>query len=278
MKRVVIVCNAPHGLKEGLERHRGMFLDKADHLTTIAASDTHSIATKINLAYIANAEVTKDYEAFALVLVVNASDDQVDQLRLRMPGPLFMPIAFAVDRPHNKDFLDLARQLRIEVFRAGKLARALKKEFQERDSRTPLLLPVRNFKSKDLERLLLEVQRLTTDGDYDAPLKKLLASGNIQASRESHKKTFFENGNAIRFYGPSKAGARHGGPSGKPPHDERCLVNGYFRLGARYDTTFHYDCQYETGHIKGEFPNCHDGDQSFQARTHINIAPSDALR
>jgi hypothetical protein len=279
MKRVVIVCNAPLGLKEGLERFRDRFLDPNDHLTTMGGTELSLIATKIKTAYIANAGQLQDYDALAVVFVVNLSDDDIDSFRLEMPGVLFVGVPFKVPRAHNKDYIGFVGLLRHETVRAVKLARALKKEFKERDSRTPLLLPVQNFKSKALEKLLVDVQKLRpSEPDYDLPLKKLISSGGLQSTRESKKKTFFENRNSVRFYGPSKAGARHGGPSGNPPHDERCLVNGYFRLGARYDIFFHYDCQYENGPIGGQFPNCHDKMESVALHTHVNIAPSDAIR
>lgn len=283
MKRVVIVCNAPPGLKEGLERHRKIFLDKTEPFPhVIAARDPYTIAVKINAAY--KPEITKDHDAFAVVFVVNCPSDDLEQLRIDLPGAMFFSIEFNVPNPHSRDYGEVARRLRREIAHAGKLAAALKKEFTERDSRTPLLLPIRNFKSKHLERLLLEVQELRSSGDYTPILNRLIAAGSIRSIRESKKKTFFENANAIRFYGPSKAGARHASPdrsdlpTAKPPHDDRCLVNAYFRLGARYDIKFHYDCNYGTGHIRGTFANCHDGTETFQPRRNINIAPNDHLR
>ena len=278
MKRIVLVCNAHSGIKEALERFRGRFLDESDYLFTFRDINLEYISEKIVSAYI-NAKPVNDYDTMAAVFFINGTEETLDDIRRKSPAVPFVKIPFRFERAHNREYLQLVSLIRRELGQIHRLVQALKKEFKLHDSRTPLLLPARNFKSSSLEALLIGVQKFrTSESDYEVPLRTFINSVGLQSIRESGKKTYFENKNSVRFYGPSKAGARHGTPFHSPPHNSACLVNAYFRLGARYDVHFHYDCQYEGRHIHGVFPNCHDGEDHLNSRTHINIAPNDFVR
>jgi hypothetical protein len=278
MKRSVIVCNADNGIKEALERFRGRFLDAADYLTTLRDAKIETIASKFATACI-KPTLAREYDACVIVFVVNGAEGALDNLRVELPGVIFLRAPFRFERAHNRQYLQFTGFIRQELVHVRKLVQALRKEFRERDSRTPLLLPVRNFKSQALNELLIEVQKLRPGNqDYDVPLRKLIDAKGLVSTKDGPRKSFFENRNSIRFYGPSKAGARHGLPSYSEPHTSECLVNAYFRLGTRYDVNFHYDCQYEDGHIRGEFPNCHRELESCSSKTHLNISPNDYIR
>jgi hypothetical protein len=278
MKRSVVVCNADNGIKEALERFRGRFLDADDYLTTLRDAKIETIAAKLVAACI-KPTLAHEYDACVIVFVVNGVESTLDNLRVELPGVVFLRAPFRFERAHNRQYLQFTGFIRQELVHVRRLVQALKKEFRERDSRTPLLLPVRNFKSHVLNELLIEVQKLRPGNpDYDVPLRELIEAKGLVSIKDGPKNSFFENRNSIRFYGPSKAGARHGLPSYSEPHTSACLVNAYFRLGTRYDVNFHYDCQYKDARLSGEFPNCHGEPESHSSRTHLNISPNDFIR
>jgi hypothetical protein len=277
MKRIILVCNASSGIKEALEKQRSSFLSDADHLSVFRDMSVEIISTKIHAAYITS-NPTEDYDTCAVVFAINGREEELNEFRLRMPGVIALGLPFEFGQAHRKQYNRFIGALKRELTHVRKLATALKKEFVERDSRTPLLLPLRNFRSTELNQLMIDVQNFRTgEPDYDVSLRRLINSRGPQSLRESGK-TFFENRNSIRFYGPSKGGARHGLPVYNPPHNLTCMVNAFFRLGARYDVRFHYDCQYAAGQIGGIFPNCHDHEENWSKRTHLNVAPNDFTR
>lgn len=278
MKRIVLICNASIGIKEALERFRDRFLGKADYLSVSRETTIEQISAKIFGAYVSQNPIA-DYDTCAVVFIINGTDDVLDSLRMQFPGAIVLRAPFRFERAYRKQYLQFISFLQRELVHVRKLVSALRKEFRERDSRTPLLLPVRNFRSRKLNELLLEIQKLRPpEDDYDVPLRSLVDAKGLSSVRETKKRTFFENQSSIRFYGPSKAGARHGIPVYQPPHKFGCIVNAYFRLGARYDVAFHYDCQLADGRISGRFPNCHDGEDICSSKTHLNISPNDFIR
>jgi hypothetical protein len=252
MRRIVLVSSASGEMKESLEKYRDRFLDPGDALISFRETSIENISSRIFNAYLFKSPM-EDYDTCAVVFVVNGNDDSLDYLRVQFPGVSFLKAPFRFERAHRKQYFQFISFLQRELVHAKKLFGALQREVKERDSRTPLLLPVRNFSSSILNDLLVEVQKLRPkEQDYDVPLRTLIYSKGLLPVRQVENgrvRTYFENRNAIRFYGPSKAGPRHGLPSYSSPHNLGCLVNAYFRLGVRYHTAFHYDCQYARGHI-----------------------------
>lgn len=257
MRRIVLVSNASGEIKELLERYRDRFLDPADTLISFRDTSIESISSRIFNAYLLKNPID-DYDTCAVVFVVNGNDGALDDLRAQFPGVIFLKAPFRFERARRRQYFQFISFLQRELVHARKLFGALQREVKERDSRTPLLLPVRNFSSAALNELIIEVQKLRPEErDYDVPLRILVGSKGLLSVREVEKgrtRTYFENRNAIRFYGPAKAGPRHGLPSYKPPHNLGCLVNAFFRLGVRYHAAFHYDCRYANRHIGGRFP------------------------
>lgn len=160
---------------------------------------------------------------------------------------------------------------------------ALKKELTERDSHTPLLLPVRNFYSGCLVDELDRLQR------------ELPNSGNkVQAISESVKRieqvhprqriadgyvkggSFFLDSRNIRFKPPGRD--RHGYARSGESHPEFCLLSSRRRLGAPYDRVFHYDCTRGSGVLKDHFFGCHEELSLREGNPHLNIAPNDFVR
>jgi hypothetical protein len=169
-----------------------------------------------------------------------------------------------------------------ELSRVRRLLGALKKELQERDSKTPLLLPLRNFDSTSLNNFLVRIQELRTDETDYTPVVRKMVDRLVEDSldvRSEDKRTAFIGTRSIAFLAPAKAGPRHGSAqSVKPPHNPICLIDGHFRLGVRYDARFHYDCSISNRRISGQFSNCHDAREVVSPRAYLNIAPNDFLR
>ncbi len=175
----------------------------------------------------------------------------------------------------------LLNQLQVATNRAKKAIPALKKELTERDSRTPLLLPVRNFHSKCLVPELWQLQEdLISANDKSIAIenrvqeiqKKHPLSRDVDSSRSS----FFEDDRRIRFNPPGRE--RHAFARPKDGHLEQCLIAGRRRLGAPYDHAFHYDCTKDAVILRDHFFGCHEKSTEWVGKPHLNIAPNDFVR
>src|SRR5437764_1233730 len=141
MMRIVLMCNAPAGLKEELERHRSRFLSTTDRLFTLREARIDQIYERLQSAY--KTTGTRDhYDACAVVFVLNSTEQALDKLRSASFGLIFRAaplIPHRLSRKHLHNFINFIRQ---ELVHIRKLVAALMKEFRERDTKTPLLLPV----------------------------------------------------------------------------------------------------------------------------------------
>jgi hypothetical protein len=143
---------------------------------------------------------------------------------------------------------------------------------------SPLILPVRNFRSVHLEPMLAAVfdgiathpnpgqllrseeQRFVTRVPYARPpggQRRCFCDGrHYFKSPGRHQHGYYQN---------SKDGA----------HGTTCLLNARSRLGGAIAHAFHFDCDPITG-LDASYPNCHDALHPPKAK-HVNIAPSDAV-
>jgi hypothetical protein len=280
VKLIVVVANVGLTTRQALERNRASFTATKDLIVSLDSFTAASICDVIATKYI-RVGPSEDYETFSVVFAVNTTAVAIDEMRKALPGLLILPTPALATTPNAGDHTALIGFLRRELVHVRKLLAAIRKEIRERDTKTPLLLPVRNFKSSSLLPLLVGVQQLRpTVPDYDVPVRKFVDAAGISSQRKGtgKKNSFFMDNRSLEFCGPTKAGARHGKPGlDDGTHRHECLVNAYFRLGVRYDVAFHYDCS-AGGHIKGQFPNCHDAVENVSARTHVNISPNDFVR
>jgi hypothetical protein len=280
MKLVAFLCNADQTIKEALEREPKRYLSTDDQFTVVKQISPDYIAQKV-LPICTQPGIDRDYEIYVVVLMLNITADQIDSLRQTFPALLFLNIGLQRDGYGQPRVNHLLRELMFRLAHARKLFRMISKEVRERDSKTPLLLPIRNFHSDNLNKLLIDVQSLNPrqtdyDPEFRAVVRRAEAAG-LRAHREGPK-AFFENSRSIRFYGPSKAGPRHAVARYVYPHRPACMVNACFRLGARYDMRFHYDCEHPNKQIAGTFFDCHGDGIRVPARSHVNIAPNDHVR
>lgn len=150
---------------------------------------------------------------------------------------------------------------------------------------SPLTLPLRNFRSGVLNQAITEIfnalattedlRRVINDGCAsilaEHPLKR------AQDGRHRRHWPYFQDDRSLRFKSPGKD--RHGMArllAGS--HLPTCLINSRTRLGGPLDALFHYDCDYENRDLDGSYPNCHGVGTEPSSTTHVNIAPSDAVR
>lgn len=126
-----------------------------------------------------------DYDTCAAVFVINGNDGSLDDLRVKFPGVVFLKAPFRFERAHRRQYFQFISFLQRELVHARRLFVALQREVKERDSRTPLLLPVRNFSSPILNELLVEVQKLRPkEQDYDVALRTLINSKGLVPVRQ----------------------------------------------------------------------------------------------
>jgi hypothetical protein len=148
---------------------------------------------------------------------------------------------------------------------------------------TPLLLPVRNFRSSILRAQVDALfDTLGTDPDPRTSLNVAAAAiGKRHPLREAmvgrERDRWFEDDRNLRFKSPGRN--RHGiARILTERHQPECLIAGRVRLGGPFDAHFHYDCDYERGGIDKSYPNCHDADIVPESHDYVNIAPSDYVR
>jgi hypothetical protein len=158
----------------------------------------------------------------------------------------------------------------------------LKKEITERDNRTPLLLPIKNFKSSCLTA---ELEGLQRDISHIDDKRQVIARAVANIERDhppqrddNDKRGFahFVDRRNIMFCPPGKN--RHAFARPTMGHPETCLLSGRRRFGAPYDRAFHYDCSKGAGILKDVFFGCHEGASVHEGMPHLNIAPNDFVR
>jgi hypothetical protein len=193
----------------------------------------------------------------------------------------------ATPEERGKSSKDLFRLLLEATIRARAALEALHKELIERANRTPLLLPLHNFRSKSLRGWMYALQ--TTLSEQTNYVNAAAAIGSAVKALEAdyppkkvedpkRKRPCFLDDQEIEFHAPGKA--LHGLPHDSDDHPVRCILGGHRRLGAPFHAAFHYDCvKGQRGNIKGLFFSCHAHEaRPMEGNPHLNIAPNDFVR
>jgi len=157
---------------------------------------------------------------------------------------------------------------------------ALRKELKERANRTPLLLPLKNFRSKILSNhlYLLQAQLCLSDDPFKTIQKAVKEFEHLYPMQKVDNKSrpCFIDDVKVEFHSPGSA--LHGLSKPGGDHLDECVLNGVRRLGAQFHPAFHYDCEKGT-RLRGLFHHCHSVQASQQeGDPHINIAPNDFIR
>ena len=164
------------------------------------------------------------------------------------------------------------------------IAAMISEEVSNRDNRTCLLLPRRNFgKSAEIVfDLVKEIAALSTLCGMDNIRKEFRkrlyhVSALIPTIKEDGRIYFKGRGNLV-FKSPGNR-SRHGLAPGwdDSDHELSCVVRGRIRFGCSYDPKFHYDCELPP-RSKHRFPSCHGQRMVPRGRSHVNIAPNDNVR
>lgn len=183
-----------------------------------------------------------------------------------------------------KELFDLLLQATI---RARIAIEALHKEVVERANRTPLLLPIRNFRSKLLRSWMRELQTKlasqrdvsTADFTLKAAVKQFEARYPlVLVEGPKRLQPCYLDDHNVEYHTPGKA--LHGLPHATDGHPVSCILGAYRRLGAPFNAAFHYDCRKgRRGNLKGQFFTCHEVEAvPMEGDPHINIAPNDFIR
>jgi hypothetical protein len=174
-------------------------------------------------------------------------------------------------------FADELAKAAIEIRR---LARIIS-EFTNVANLTPLLLPLRNFRSQRLKSTLEQLY----EGLAEATDAKTFIVSAIRSFLAVHPRVrapdddrhCFSDG-YLYFRSPGKH--RHGffRNAASANHNATCLLNARSRVGGHFPATFHYDCIAKNGSLAGKYPNCHGAACTPSQDTHVNIAPNDFIR
>jgi hypothetical protein len=155
----------------------------------------------------------------------------------------------------------------------------IKKEITEHDSRTPLLLPIRNFESKCLVPQLKDLQVALSSGQDKVSIVKNvikhIENRHPLTQTDRSPRRCFVDCRDIEFHPPGSA--RHAFARNYDQHPYSCFLSGRRRLGAPYDRAFHYDC-IRGNLIGGNFWGCHEEPSYRVGSPHLNIAPNDYVR
>lgn len=207
------------------------------------------------------------------------------------PSTLVFPVDWHLEgyRPDeiNQSCKRLFELLLQATIRARIAIEALRKEVVERANRTPLLLPLRNFRSEQLHNWVRELQgnvvsyQNASDADLaiKAAVKRFEAIYPLKKVEDSKRKQpCYLDDREVEFHAPGKA--LHGMPHATDDHLVSCILGGYRRLGAPFNPSFHYDCvKGKKSNLKGSFFGCHGTEaEVIEGNPHINIAPNDFCR
>lgn len=177
---------------------------------------------------------------------------------------------------------ELIALLRAKIIETCASISAIKKEFDERLRKTPLLLPIKNFHSNELRPL---ISALYDQIPFPSENPQQSLSISIQGIERSiprtaiDKKSFYVDERGVHFFAPG-TNDMHGVARPSTDHPELCLLAGRRRFGAPYNPSFHFDCTHPPkSKLKGAFFMCHGNMPSELTGTpHLNISPNDHVR
>lgn len=231
--------------------------------------DRSEILTNINLLLLYVEKENSDelftkFDMEALILPLAVPDDQ---LRVN-PGP-----------PNQIQHIvnELVYEAKKTIRHGQDILSIISEEVRNRDNKTCLLLPRKNF-GRDSERIINLILRNTSSKDeFKKDLRNI--SSSLSTAKECGK-TYFRDHRGLVFRSPGKSGPRHGlAPAwDDSSHEDSCVIRGRIRFGSPYDPKFHYDCDVQP-RTRRQFVNCHGEHVTPpKGRTHLNIAPNDNVR
>ena len=202
-----------------------------------------------------------------------------EALVVPLKWPKFAEMPLTTGNQRRQAVNGLIRKGRRVIGHTQSLLAVIAEEVTNRDNKTCLLLPRKNFGHK-INKVFACVRdsALSEEEGKDKFKQKLdRVSQSLPTDHVDRRKYFTGQGRLV-FKSPGKAGARHGlAPTWEDPgHDSSCVIRGRMRFGVSYDPKFHYDCDIKDGNRS--FPSCHGTKSVPRGRTHVNIAPNDNIR
>lgn len=175
---------------------------------------------------------------------------------------------------------DLMREAKRAVRHARELLAIISEEVTNRDNKTCLLLPSKNF-GKEFRAVVdcVEEASKTRVASNEFKGKLRYVAQSLRTERIGNHQ-YFVGRRGLVFRSPGKARGRHGlAPNWEAAegHNFSCVIRGRLRFGTSYDPRFHYDCDIPKGGNLS-FPNCHGTKNVPGRQTHMNIAPNDNIR
>jgi hypothetical protein len=224
--------------------------------------------------------------AFAIVAVQHDEDSTKRFCQHFFPSTLVITVDWKLDFGNVATVRNSSNELVILLRKAAKQVRdslgPLKKELTERSNKTPLLLPLRNFRSKHLQSTLWQLHsELPSSSDKRAAIEAAVREFEREhPSQQDNPKnpSFFVDDTGIWFRAPGRDRHAFARSDDSEQHAENCVLAGRRRLGAPYDPAFHYDCTRKGKKLKGLFVGCHEGAKEMEGHPHLNIAPNDFVR
>ena len=206
---------------------------------------------------------------------------EVETLTMGIPVPEILNILPLTPNKMRDASNKIAKNLRRAIRKCEEGLIVIAKEINSNDNRTPLLLPDRNYGTKEIRELTKNVSDAVREPDPHVAVRaaaKKFENDHPRVASDSRKGKHFINGKGIVFQSPGHD--RHGAPNlSGDDHHESCMIRGRLRLGAAYDPRFHYDCVKSKGVLATDWQSCHS--QNFalpKGRNHVNVAPNDHVR
>ena len=215
-----------------------------------------------------------------LLLYLNASNG-TEQLLLDAFFPMALPLSVGILKQTELGQPIKGKMLEKLIVDGAQRLREVYPQVSDRtqvSNLSPLLLPLRNFRSHALEVMLRELYNEL--GIHEAP--SALLQEKVDRFKAVHPPTrppggsqhCYTDGNLF-FKSPGRH--RHGffRNSGKSNHADECILRARSRLGGSIPYTMHYDCTPQR-HLAKAYPNCHC-EATSPKDTHVNIGPSDFI-
>ena len=202
-----------------------------------------------------------------------------EALVVPMKSPSIADVDFSTPNQRGRAVNVLIREGRQMIGQARSLLAMIAEELTNRDNKTCLLLPRKNF-GREIDEVFDCVRDVVLSGGDKKEFKRNLNRvSRLLRTVRTGKCTYFVGQGGLVFRSPGKAGARHGlAPVWEDPdHESSCVIRGRMRFGVSYDPKFHYDCDVTEGRDRC-FPSCHGTKTLPRGRTHVNIAPNDNIR
>lgn len=158
--------------------------------------------------------------------------------------------------------------------------RVVTSDLRSRERRTPLLLPIRHFDASSFSELLGNLSANLKDErnpkqylhDQCAEFER-----SFPFKRKNRTTSHFVNDEGVSFVATR---VPHGQrwAANDASHDAECYFNASLRLGGGTSASAHYDCTRGRGPYKGTFKNCHDQEDDYTGKPHLNVYSNDFIR